>query len=243
MKCNYCKKYFKDEREGRKGFYNIKYCSGECAKNGIRVYQSKTRERQTIRMAKKFKELKNKHGKISIRCKNCHKSYETYVSHARARGTSFCSRECKAEYTKSHRSVSVLKKEAWTIFSKYVRARDAIRTTGNILNAKCITCPEIKKIVDMDSGHFQSRTHNIIFLDEHNVHAQCKGCNMPPNSGEQYLYSKQIVVLYGPYELDRLEKARYQTKQFKQTELLLIIEIYRQKLQELINKYGNPWRN
>lgn len=242
MKCNNCKKYFRNDLDGRKNFYNVKYCSGDCAKEGIRTYQAKTRERQVKRMAEKFKELKDSHGKIKRKCKNCHTAYETYASHARARGTSFCSRKCKAEYGKSHRSISALKKEAWTIFSKYVRARDAIRTTGGIMTAKCITCPEIKKVTEMDAGHFQSRSHNTIFLDEHNVHAQCKGCNMPPNSGEQYLYGKQIAELYGQEELERLMSARYRTKQFKRTELLMIIGDYRQRLEALTTEYGSPWR-
>jgi len=49
----------------------------------------------------------------------------------------------------------------------------------------------------MDAGHFKSRIFENTLFDEKNVHAQCKGCNMPPNNGRPLEYSQFLDAKYG----------------------------------------------
>lgn len=241
VRCSFCKSYFALELDGRRKFYKTKYCSTECFRNAATKKGLRLRQQQVKRMQEKFAELKNRKGKLKFKCRHCRKEYLCYVSQARARGTSYCSKKCKLEYSKSHRNIPVLKKEAWDIFSKYIRVRDAINTTGDTLGVRCITCSKIKSIPETDAGHFQSRVYTEILFDEHNVHAQCKSCNMPPHSGEQYIYSKRIVDLYGEGELERLTNSR-KTKKFERKELVELKSFYKEKLKGLLEGHINPWR-
>lgn len=139
------------------------------------------------------------------------------------------------------KSAAQLKKKLWTVFSRYIRLRDAIKTTGDVDVVSCVTCHAVKDIKSCDAGHFFSRTHTSIMFDEKNVHAQCKKCNMPPNPGEQYLYSKQIVVMYGEDELKRLEQERFNVKKYSTKELEQMILDYKEKVAGLTKEHGSPW--
>lgn len=73
------------------------------------------------------------------------------------------------------KKVPDLKKEAWTAFSAYVRARDE--------GKRCISCETIlvKRGApggDYDAGHFRAKGGaKHLEFDERNVHGQCKYCN------------------------------------------------------------------
>lgn len=68
------------------------------------------------------------------------------------------------------------KKKAWDAFSKYVRLRDALKTTGTHTHAKCYTClkryPAFGKGC-LQAGHFIPGRNNSILIDEVGVNAQC----------------------------------------------------------------------
>ena len=72
-------------------------------------------------------------------------------------------------------TVTVLKKKLDTIFSKYIRLKDA-----NALGfVDCYTCGITKQWQKdgMQAGHFMSRKHTITRYDERNVKPQCYTCN------------------------------------------------------------------
>ena len=139
------------------------------------------------------------------------------------------------------KTVSKLKKDLWKVFSRYVRLRDAVRTTGNCKSSLCITCERLEDITKMDAGHFFSRTHSATLFHEKNVHAQCKRCNML-NGGEQFLYAQKVDKLYGEGTAEELNQLRHTTKRFSRPELEDMIEEYKEKLNELIDDYGTPWQ-
>jgi hypothetical protein len=91
-------------------------------------------------------------------------------------------------------SLKALKRKAWAAFSKWIRQRDA----GENGFAKCCTCEEVRHWKGMDAGHFESRVKESTLFDEQNVHAQCKGCNMPPNNGRRIEYARFLDETYGP---------------------------------------------
>lgn len=79
------------------------------------------------------------------------------------------------------------------VFSWYVRLKD----TDDAGKVSCITCGKVQHWLHVDAGHFISRKYMATRWLPVNVKPQCKGCNMQ-SGGEQWLYSKALVKLYGP---------------------------------------------
>ena len=53
-----------------------------------------------------------------------------------------------------------LKGQVWDLFSKYVRLRDCLETTGSIKRGKCFTCSKELPFNELQAGHFISGRHN-----------------------------------------------------------------------------------
>ena len=208
IKCKSCGKLFSFSIDGRFAFYLRKYCSNECRTVAYKKTDQKRAEQQKKRFSERKEQMKELSGKIERKCKNCKKKYLVYAGQIKARGSSYCSRKCMYERRGLELSISSLKKNVWDIFSRDIRLRDALRTTGTVEYVLCITCCERKRTIEVDAGHFYSRRNTELLFDRKNVHAQCKKCNMPPYSGEQYLYSKKIISLYGEEVLNDLTMRR-----------------------------------
>ncbi len=72
------------------------------------------------------------------------------------------------------------KGKAWEEFSKYIRIRDALRTTGTIENAVCCSCSKIYPSFGkgcLQAGHFIPGRRAAILFEETGVHGQCYWCN------------------------------------------------------------------
>ena len=133
-------------------------------------------------------------------------------------------------------SLSKAKKKAWTIFSLYIRTRDAILTTGTKDSCKCVTCGRIyplKSLGGLQAGHFIAGRRNSIIFDERNCHAQCYGCNVMKrgNTTEYWLFMEKE---YGRVVIDELLGLDKETKQFKVFELEEIAEKYKEKLKNMV---------
>ena len=83
------------------------------------------------------------------------------------------------------KTISKLKKELDTIFSIFIRLRDATDTGL----CQCFTCGCVKHYKSgMQCGHFQSRRFLATRFDEHNCAPQCVACNMF-RGGEQFKFA------------------------------------------------------
>ena len=71
------------------------------------------------------------------------------------------------------KSISKLKKELDSVFSKYIRHKYS--KNGMVA---CYTCGVSKPIKQMQNGHFQSRKHLNTRWSEDNCRVQCVGCNV-----------------------------------------------------------------
>ncbi|MCR4307890.1 MAG: recombination protein NinG [Candidatus Berkelbacteria bacterium] len=131
-----------------------------------------------------------------------------------------------------YRTVSQAKKRCWEMFSKYIRTRDAIRTTGIPEEALCITCDRRYSIKELQAGHFLPGRHTSVLFDERGVHAQCYGCNVMKN-GNSIKYFRKMQTLYGDKVIEELEELDTQVKQFKTFELDELYEVFKVKLAEL----------
>jgi hypothetical protein len=134
------------------------------------------------------------------------------------------------------RKTNTDKQKAWAAFSKYVRRRDALRTTGTEEYARCITCGNVSEITEMDAGHWIPRNKLGTFMDERNVHAQCRGCNRFAG-GRPAEYAEALIQLYGPEELEALVRQSmrcYKIRSWDEWEAL-----YKRRPPESTD---NPWR-
>ena len=127
------------------------------------------------------------------------------------------------------------KDKAWDAFSKYIRLRDAIKTTGTTYEAICVTCSRKYPTTGrgtMQAGHFQSGRSNAILIDEKGVHAQCYGCNCG-KKGNPIPYYKFMLKEYGQEVIDDIEKRSVQVLPMKKYQWDEIREKYKKKYAQL----------
>ncbi len=115
-----------------------------------------------------------------------------------------------------------------TIFSKYVRLKDA-DLKGNCI---CITCDRSYYWKEIQAGHFISRKHYSTRWDERNVKPQCYSCNVM-RYGEQYKYSKYL----GTKLSEDLLSLSYKIVKFSNPELIEMTLTYNKLVQELEMSY------
>ena len=83
------------------------------------------------------------------------------------------------------------KKQAWTHFSRYIRLRDCLRTTGTKERCVCVTCGKtVPYGKELHAGHCVPGRGNSILLHEGAVWGQCAVCNIwkSGNHGQFALY-------------------------------------------------------
>ena len=131
------------------------------------------------------------------------------------------------------KGIKELKADVWKVFSRYIRVRDCLRTTGTPGHGKCISCGEQKPINQSDAGHFVNRWYGSTFFDERNVHLQCKRCN---TMNEQLRYRRAIIKLYGEGIDIELEDKATEEKHFSVEELQGLLKYYREKLKEKLTE-------
>ena len=110
------------------------------------------------------------------------------------------------------------------IFSQYIR----LRYSKNEIS-ECVTCGKQDHWKKQQAGHFISRKHYATRWDEDNVQVQCSGCNVF-RYGEQYLFSK---YLGNDLSEQLLIKSR-NIQKFTDSELLKMIDIYKDKVNNLL---------
>jgi hypothetical protein len=99
------------------------------------------------------------------------------------------------------KTISKLKKELDTIFSLYIRLRDA--TDEGVV--QCFTCSRISHYKSgMQNGHFQSRRHHSTRWNEQNCQVQCIKCNLY-EQGEQFRFGIALDHKYGESTSEELE--------------------------------------
>ena len=123
------------------------------------------------------------------------------------------------------------KKDAWGAFAKYIKLRDALRTTGSSEYCECFTCNYSGPIGKFDAGHFIPGRHNANLFSERGVRAQCKSCN-GFHGGRPLEYRRQIIELYGEgADLELEEEARKIVK-YSKADFIEIRDKYREKIKE-----------
>jgi len=121
---------------------------------------------------------------------------------------------------------SSAKKTAWKWFSKYIRLRDCLKTTGSPDYCKCITCGRVVPYEDIDAGHaIPGRTDGILF-DESIVFGQCRLCNQG-GDGEKQAFKRVLVEEHGEEWYDEKVRRRKTAMPLTDESCRLIANHYR----------------
>lgn len=135
-----------------------------------------------------------------------------------------------------HLKLSTEKNKANTIFSRYIRTRDANKCDG--INLICITCQRsypafgTKEINGAQAGHFIQGRHSAVLYDERNAHGQCYNCNINLK-GNFLKYYRRMEDLYGESVIAELEYLDTTDPHYKAIDYVDIQEKFKKKLEEL----------
>ena len=116
-------------------------------------------------------------------------------------------------------SIKTAKAKAWKAFSRYIRLRDSLATTGTLTECVCATCGKRlptffvnRQTNYIQAGHaIDGRGKNILF-DEEAVYGQCQVCNVVFN-GRLPEYTLLMEAKYGKeYWAEKIAFARKPAK-------------------------------
>jgi len=133
------------------------------------------------------------------------------------------------------RTIPQLKKAAWTEFSKYIRLRDCLATTGTAERGKCFTCDRVYPFGKLQASHFVDGRGATILFDEEAVHAACYGCNVM-KSGNKDEYTPRMIKKYGLKKVEEMWIRKKQTHKWQTEELIGIRDKYRDLVTSLTAK-------
>jgi DNA-directed RNA polymerase subunit N (RpoN/RPB10) len=136
------------------------------------------------------------------------------------------------KYYSIKKTSNVKKDTAWKYFAKYIRIRDALKTTGTDTHARCITCGKIELIENIDAGHAMPGRANSILFSEELCNAQCHSCNRF-NGGEYQMYKRVLIERYGQRWWDYWEYMKSQHVEYTQFDYEQIARVYREKTRGL----------
>ena len=133
------------------------------------------------------------------------------------------------------KTISKLKKELDTIFSIFIRLREA----NEYGYCQCFTCGVVRHYKDgMQNGHFQSRKHLATrFSEDGNCEVQCVKCNVYA-WGEQYRFSLALDAKYGEGRAEELEFLARTTLKISRAEYEEKISYYKKLVSNLKEEKG-----
>lgn len=131
--------------------------------------------------------------------------------------------------------LSKTKDKAWKEFSRFIRTRDAIRTTGDTDNCICITCGKLVPFKQIQAGHYIAGRTNALLFDEDIVFGQCSACNIWKH-GEQLEFHYALKKLgYTDEELERMHQLKYKTIKYTADDYEQIAQQYKDDTEILIS--------
>ena len=88
----------------------------------------------------------------------------------------------------------------WPTFSRYIRVRDCLATTGTTTHGKCVTCGKTYAFHKLQAGHFIPGRTDAILFDTEQVYAQCFRCNIKL----QGMWHKYFLFMQAKFGIDRI---------------------------------------
>jgi hypothetical protein len=131
-------------------------------------------------------------------------------------------KKAKSLKKKKPKSIGKLKKEAWRLFSIYIRKKHMDRFGF----CRCYTCDGVYPWNEIQAGHgIGGRTNSVLF-DEEIVKPQCVSCNIF-RLGNYTIFTTKLIKQHG---MEWWERKLFNSR--------LVIKYTRSDIQEIINKYS-----
>ena len=127
--------------------------------------------------------------------------------------------------------------KAWSAFSKWVRLRDALKTTGSPDYCVCITCNKTYPAFGVgciQAGHFVPGRRNSVLFDEECTNGQCYGCNCG-QGGMWVEYRRIMLVRHGAEKVAEMESRKYLIVKYTRADYAEIKEKYERKYKDLLS--------
>lgn len=125
------------------------------------------------------------------------------------------------------------KDKTWDAFSRYIRVRDCLYSTGTPYMGRCVTCGAMKQFEDLQAGHFIDGRGNSILFDERGVHAQCYSCNVCKH-GNKVEYFRFMQANFSDAVIDELRANRGKAVKLTEARLKEMEAEYKERTAELI---------
>ncbi len=126
-------------------------------------------------------------------------------------------------------SITKLEHKLDAVFSKFIRIRDAIKTTGSKDHLICYTCDKYLPVKEGQNMHFCSRRHKILRWDEDNCKWGCVWCNVMLH-WNYIVYTRRMQNEYWIDKIDELISKSHTTFRPSREFLEEKIEYYEKQL-------------
>jgi hypothetical protein len=141
---------------------------------------------------------------------------------------------------KNKKTKTYWKPKAWDEFSRFIRLRDAIKTTRTKDTVLCCSCgkpyPAFGRAC-LQAGHFIPGRSHILLFDELGVHGQCYNCNVKLK-GNWVGYERFMLDSYDEDTVEHRKAMKYnKTFSYSWTELQEIRDYYK-TLTKKLNSMG-----
>ena len=134
------------------------------------------------------------------------------------------------------KGIKYWKKKAWDYFSKFIRLRDAIATTGTKEWVLCCSCGRRYPAFGVgcvQAGHLIPGRRNSVLFCEKGTNGQCYNCNVNL-SGNWVEYERFMVKKYGTEIVEELKRKKNLTVKFQPYELEEKRDHYKQKYEDML---------
>jgi len=121
-------------------------------------------------------------------------------------------------------------------FSRWIKIRDCLATTGTLTEGICITSGRRIRFSQGDCGHFVPGRADAVLFDENNAHFQSSSDNRF-KQGKWIEYEKALLFMYGAEEVQRLKELYYNGFKYSEEEYRDIAKKYRLGFKEICNEY------
>lgn len=126
-----------------------------------------------------------------------------------------------------------LKRDTWNAFSRYIRVRDCLKTTGTTEAGKCFTCGFITEYRHLQAGHFIPGRKNAYLYDEEQVHGQCMKCNLWLK-GNWVPYYQNMIAEFGKEKVEAMIAKKYEVKRYTEVDLISLKAQYDEKYKTVL---------
>lgn len=123
------------------------------------------------------------------------------------------------------KSLSSLKRKAWSLFSHFVRISETDRN-GLV---ECYTCGDVMYWKAMQAGHAIPGRHNAVLYDEEIVKVQCVACNIFKR-GNYPIFTTRLIKTHGMEWWEAKLANSRKTVKYTRTDIQGIIDKYTDKL-------------